>query len=64
MPYEEAEEKLGYGYGWIDLPTDKEYGDVLDSVVSDLRKHAKRLAGEMDDNEWTEYYPAARRRPS
>ena len=55
MPYEEAEEKLGYWSGWIDLPTDKEYGDVLDSVVDDLRKHARRLAGEMDDDEWAEY---------
>lgn len=55
MPYKEAEEKLGYGYGWIDLPTGKEYGDVLDSVVDDLRKHARRLAGEMDDDEWAKY---------
>ena len=40
---QEAEEKLGYWYGWIDIPTGKEYGDVLDSVVDDLRNTQEGL---------------------
>ena len=55
VSYQEAEDKLSYGSGWIDIPTGKEYHDVLDSVVDDLHKHAKRLAGEMDDDEWDKY---------
>ena len=55
MSYQEAEDKLSYGSGWIDIPTGKEYDDVLDSVVNDLCKHAKRIAGEMDDDEWDKY---------
>ena len=55
MPEDEITRKLSYVVGWFDIPTGKEYGDVLDSVVDDLRKHARRLAGEMDDDEWAKY---------
>lgn len=57
LPMSEIVQKLGYDepYVWIDLPIDKEYDDVLRSVVDDLRKHARRLAGEMDDDEWAKY---------
>ena len=56
MPRKEIEERLGYSRGWLSLPIGKEYDDVLASVVDDLRKHAQRLAGEMSDDEWAEYY--------
>lgn len=55
MPMDEVVEKLGYSYGWLHLPIGKEYDDVLGSLVDDLRKHARRLADEMSDDEWAEY---------
>ena len=55
MSQREATTKLGYQYGWIDIPTGKEYHDVLKSVVVDLHKHAQRLADEIGPDEWDEY---------
>ena len=60
MPATEIEKRLGYQLRWIDIPVGKEYDDVLDSVVNDLRKHAQRLAGEISNDDWAKYMSARR----
>ena len=46
---------LGYTHAWFELPTGKEYDEVLEAVVHDLCQHAKRVCGEIDDEDWDEY---------
>ena len=57
MPLAEVKRRLGYIRIPVDLLHGEEYDAVRDDVVGTLQWFARRLSGEVDDDEWKSKWP-------
>lgn len=57
MPLAEVRRWLGYKIIPVTLPHGEEYDAVRDGVVNTLERYARRLSGEMNDDEWKSAWP-------
>ena len=57
MAIKDVRRKIGFERLPIFLPVKAEYDAVRDELIEDLRWYARRLSGEVDDDEWRSEWP-------